>query len=93
MGRSRTVTVYAEVETDVDIRIDEFLESCDDRDIAEVIDWLEKEDHLSPAMHTESADVTVHHKSFNESLSKISSNYYLLTKEEQEFIELIANKY
>lgn len=88
------VNVNEYIDIDVDIEVDEFLNSCDSREINEVITWLKEEDYLSnkyeiAVSEKESLPVQM----FMENLDKIAQNYYQLTNEEQELIEKIAKQF
>ena len=80
-----------DVEIDVDISVDAFLNKCDSRDINNVINWLKRNDELSNNDVHEANSIP--HELFLEKVDKIVTNYYQLTNEEQELIEKIAKRF
>jgi hypothetical protein len=82
-----------DVETDIDIDIDDFVDACNKAEIAALIEYLEDEGHISKRIDTNSANKTFSEINFEEKLSKIANNRFLLSDEEFELIEKIANRF
>jgi hypothetical protein len=83
-----------DVETDIDIDIEEFVDACNKREIDELIDYLVECEYLPPTMLSEViSSKTFSEKDFEEKLSKIANNRFLLSDEELELIEKIANRF
>jgi hypothetical protein len=83
-----------DVETDIDIDIEEFVDACNKREIDELIDYLVECEYLPPTMLSEViSSKTFSEKDFEEKLSKITNNRFLLSDEELELIEKIANRF
>lgn len=85
-------TFYAE---DIDIDADEFLSSCNDRDKEELIDALIEDGYLKKDCREDFKDYnySVSEAHFVEALDKLRSKWNMLTKEEEEFIIKIANRF
>jgi len=84
----------------MDIEIDEFLNSCDRRDIKELIVALVEDGHLPKNVlniegnvKKESEGVGKMEKSFKEKLETLSKVYYSLSSEDEEVLEKIFQKY
>jgi hypothetical protein len=85
-------TFYAE---DIEIDVDKFLSSCNDRDKEELIDALIEEGYLKKDCREDFKDYnySVSESHFVEALDKLRSKWNMLTKEEEEFILKIANRF
>jgi hypothetical protein len=82
-----------DVETDIDIDINDFVDACNKSEIAALIEYLEDEGHISNLIHTNSANKTFSEIDFEEKLIKIANNRLLLSDEEFKLIEKIANRF
>ena len=84
-------TFYAE---DIDIDPDEFVSSCNSREIEELIDVLAEDGHITkPFNHTPENDKNLMDEEWDEVIGKISGRARLrLTNEEEEVIKKIANR-
>lgn len=80
-----------DVETEIDLSIDEFLEECSERDIQEFIDTLKatKRWFILNLNKTDSIPET----EFNNILIKIYTNRLQLTPEEDEMLKKIASRF
>jgi hypothetical protein len=85
-------TFYAE---DIEIDVDKFLSSCNDRDKEELIDALIEEGYLKKDCREGFKDYnySVSESHFVEAIDKLRSKWNMLTKEEEEFILKIANRF
>lgn len=82
------------VDTDIDIDIEEFVDACDSSEINELIDYLVECEFLPPTMLSEIlSSKTFSEKEFEEKLTKITNNRLLLSDEEFLLIEKIANRF
>ena len=80
------------INVDVDIEVDEFVDSCDSREIKELINYLREQGHLDGEMLTN--NMSISDKEWSKVISKIGGQARLrLTNEEEETIRKIANKY
>jgi hypothetical protein len=87
-------TSYVETEVDLEIEIDEFIDHCSSKDIKEIIDVLIKDGHLPKnIIHTDDTKTTYSEKMWCETLEKLRLNRFLLTNEEIETIEKMANRF
>ena len=84
-------TFYAE---DIDIDPDEFVSSCNSREIEELIDVLVEDGHITkPGNHIPENDKNLMDEEWDEVIGKISGRARLrLTNEEEEIIKKIANR-
>lgn len=83
-----------DIQTDIDIDIEEFVDACNEREIDELIDYLVECEYIPPTMLREViSSKTFSEKDFEEKLSKIANNRFLLSDEEFELIEKIANRF
>lgn len=79
---------------DLDIDVDEFLNSCDKKEIEEVIDYLKETGWLCESYLIKlSGSESMNEKIFYESLDKIKNNWISLSKEEEDIILNIAKRF
>lgn len=83
-------TFYPE---DLDIEVNEFLESCRPGELKEVIEYLEEMGWLKKHGYIPSGRTSVNEQMFNESLSKIKNNWLSLSNEEEDIILNIAKRF
>ncbi len=85
---------YFESYVDVEIEVDEFLSSCNEREIREVIDKLKEDGHLSninvPIPENEQL---ISDKNWNQTCQKLSEIRLQMSTEDIEVIENILKKY
>ena len=85
---------YFETYAEVQVEVDEFLSSCNEREIREVIDKLKEDGHLSninvPIPENEQL---ISDKNWNQSCQKLSEIRLQMTMEDIEIIENILKKY
>jgi uncharacterized protein YlzI (FlbEa/FlbD family) len=81
---------YTDAEVDVDVT--EFMNSCNDHEINEVIHYLKQNDFLPKAVNNTS-NISINEIEFEDNLTAISGNYLILTKEEEEVISKIAKRF
>ena len=82
-------TFYAD---DLDIDVDDFLESCSTKEIKEIIDLLQEEGHLEYGYKITGHE-SMNERIFLESLFKIKDNWMGLSKEEEEIILNISKRF
>lgn len=83
-----------------DVEIDDFLSSCDRRDITDLIDALVEDGHLpkgSRDLKNIKTDNIIARQGrgeieFSEKLDKLKTKYYSLTQEEEEFFEEVFKR-
>jgi len=80
--------IFTEVEVDIDV--DDFLESCSRREKEDLVRRL-KEGGLWE--DTASENLSIMDLEWNETLTKLANARLRLTNEEEEIIKKIANKY
>ena len=82
---------YKDVEAEIDLSIDEFIEVCSERDIHEFVDTLKATGRwfiLNP-----SREDSIPETEFNNILIKIHKNRLCLTNEEDELLRKIASRF
>ena len=86
---------YQEVETEVDIDVEDFIDECSDREIEKLIKYLIEEGKLPKSLtnYGQSQNLSVNDVLWYETISKIQSNRLGMTDEEIEIIEKIANRF
>jgi hypothetical protein len=80
------------VNLNIDIDIEEFLESCNDRNIREIINFLEENGDI-PKKFKETSNLSINEIEFKENLDVISLNYLNLDKDAEEMISVIAKRF
>ena len=86
-------SIYTTVDIDVDIEIDEFVDSCSDREMKSLINYLQSEGHLNKFNIKDETKMTANEIHFRDKLSLLSDKYYQMSVEEIETIENLYNKY
>ena len=77
---------------DIDIDVDEFMESCCSYEIDDVIDWLEVNGHLPETVRISEDKKNLMDIEWDKAIEKLHSNRTQLTVAEEEFIKTIANR-
>jgi hypothetical protein len=77
---------------ELDIDVDEFLESCSTKEIKEVVDWLEEDGQLEHGFNITGRE-SINERIFLESLFKIKDNWMGLSKEEEDIILNISKRF
>jgi hypothetical protein len=77
---------------DIDIDVDEFMESCCSYEIDDVIDWLEVNGHLPETVRISEDKKNLMDIEWDKAITKLHSNRTQLTVAEEEFIKTIANR-
>ena len=86
-------TIYTNVDVDVEIEIDEFVDSCSPRDIKSLINYLQSEGHLGQFNIKDESKMTANEIEFRDKMSSLSDKYYQMSVEEIETIETLYKKY
>ena len=83
-----------EFETYVDIDVDEFVSTCNKKEIKELIEVLIENGHISPSASTETdKNVGVLESDFIEKMEKLKEKYYRLSHEDEKTLEDLFKKY
>jgi hypothetical protein len=77
----------------VDIEVDVFIRACNSREIGEVIDELVEGGYIKPTQVIHDSQMTVPEQIFQEALEKLDGKWNRLSKEEEQTIILLANKF
>lgn len=85
-------TIYQDVEAEVDIDVEDFIDECSDREIEKLIKYLIAEGKLPKTLtkYGQSQNLSVNDVLWYETISKIQSNRLAMTDEE---IEIIAKRF
>lgn len=88
-------TFYQDVEAEVDIDVEEFVDSCSAREIQILIRYLVEEGALPKTLttYTQTQNLSVNEVLWYETIEKVRSNRLSLTTEEIEIIENIAKRF
>ena len=88
-------TFYQDVEAEVDIDVEEFVDSCSAREIEKLIRYLVEEGSLPKTLttYTQTQNLSLNDTMWYETTEKIRSNRLTLTDEEIELIENIAKRF
>ena len=86
-------TVYTTVDIDVEIEIDEFVDSCSEKDLQMLIRYLQEEGYLDKSNIRDESKMTSNEIEFRDKMSLLSDKFYQMTIEEAELIENLYNKY
>ena len=86
---------YQEVEAEVDIDVEDFIDECSDREIKKLIKYLIEEGKLPNFLtkYGQSQNLSVNDVLWFETISKIQGNRLAMTDEEIEIIEKIAKRF
>lgn len=76
----------------IDIRVEEFLDECNFKEIKEVINYLKK-DKLIPEIICDEDKLSVPEIEYEDGLNKLHGKWNRLSKEDEELIKSIANKF
>ena len=86
-------TIYTTVDVDVDIEIDEFVDSCSEKDLQMLIRYLQEAGYLDKSNIRDESKMTSNEIEFRDKMSLLSDKFYQMTIEEAELIENLYNKY
>ena len=86
-------SIYTTVDIDVDIEIDEFVDSCSTRDMQMLIRYLQEEGHLSNLNVKDESKMTADEIEHCNMLSTLMDKYIQMSVEDLQTIENLYNKY
>jgi hypothetical protein len=86
-------TIYTTVDVDVDIEIDEFVDSCSERELQMLVRYLQEVGYLDKSNIRDESKMTSNEIEFRDKMSLLSDKFYQMTIEEAELIENLYNKY
>jgi hypothetical protein len=75
----------------LDIDVDEFLSSCDEDEIKEIITFLKEDGWISGSNVQDKLGVL--EKEFSEKLDKLKNSYYRIANEELDILDNLVKKY
>jgi len=92
-------TQYVEVEAEVEVSVDEFLDACTKRELKELVDALLEDGHLkiTPDGLTNGvkkfSDMTLMEKEWVEMCNELETLKHRMTNEDEDVLKSIINKY
>lgn len=78
---------------ELEIDPEEFVDSCSKRELKELIDYLIQEDYIVASSRIMGNHLSMPEKEFEDTLNKLHGKYRNLTKEEEEIIKIISNRF
>lgn len=81
------INVSTYVDIDEEVSVEDFLSQCSDRDIEEVVEWLQDYGHLPGAPET------LPEREFDSAIQVLQESRLRLTQQEEETIIAMARKY
>jgi len=86
-------TIYTTVDVDVDIEIDEFVDSCSERELQMLVRYLQEVGYLDKSNIRDESKMTSNEIEFRDKMSLLSDKFYQMTIEDSEIIEKLYEKY
>lgn len=86
-------SIYTTVDIDVDIEIDEFVDSCSSRDIENLLKYLSNQGYLSKFGVPDETKMTSQEEKFVEKLTSLSQKYHQMSVDDIDTLENLFNKY
>jgi len=86
-------SIYTTVDIDVDIEIDEFVDSCSTRDIENLLKYLSNQGYLTKFGVPDESKMTSQEERFIERLSSLSNKYHQMSMDDIDTLENLFNKY
>ena len=86
-------SIYTTVDIDVDIEIDEFVDSCSSRDIENLLKYLSNQGYLAKFGVPDESKMTSQEERFIERLSSLSNKYHQMSMDDIDTLENLFNKY
>lgn len=79
---------------DIDIDVDEFVDSCSSSEVEELIRYLEKENYIKAESRLNvERQMSVGETFYVEAIEKLLDKYHMLTKEEEEVIIKLSKRF
>ena len=87
-----------EFTTEIEINPSEFIDSCSNGELKRLVEILEEDGHIEPSQSSKSNNTGVHQPNFNDlifwdNLDKLAKCRDLLTIEEEDYINKLADKF
>ena len=86
-------TIYTTVDVDVDIEIDEFVDSCSERELQMLVRYLQEVGYLDKSNIRDESKMTSNEIQFRDKMSLLSDKFYQMTIEDAEILEKLYEKY
>ena len=81
------------IDVEMDVSVDDFLNSCDSSDIEEIIEALVEDGWIKKINIIDGKNNSILENEINNIINKISDNRLLLTNEEEEILRKISNRF
>jgi len=86
-------TIYTTVDVDVDSEIDEFVDSCSERELQMLVRYLQEVGYLDKSNIRDESKMTSNEIEFRDKMSLLSDKFYQMTIEDAEILEKLYEKY
>jgi hypothetical protein len=86
-------TIYTTVDVDVDIEIDEFVDSCSERELQMLVRYLQEVGYLDKSNIRDESKMTSNEIEFRDKMSLLSDKFYQMTIDDAEILEKLYEKY
>jgi len=86
-------SIYTTVDVDVDIEIDEFVDSCSERELQMLVRYLQEVGYLDKSNIRDESKMTSNEIEFRDKMSLLSDKFYQMTIEDVEILEKLYEKY
>ena len=86
-------SIYTTVDVDVDIEIDEFVDSCSERELQMLVRYLQEVGYLDKSNIRDESKMTSNEIEFRDKMSLLSDKFYQMTIDDAEILEKLYEKY
>ena len=88
------ILVPVDTEIDVDVEVNDFLDTCGSSDIEQIIEYLIEEGHINKfAVNDYNINQSVTEIEFEDALKKLQGNWNRLSSDDEQTIVKIANQF
>ncbi len=84
---------YFNYDGDIEVSIDDFLTTCDDSDINDIVDVLVEDGYIKPSQIIHEPNMSASEQLFEEALDKLHGKWNQLSKSEEEIIMALAKRF
>ena len=84
---------YFNYDGDIEVSIDDFLSTCDDSDINDIVDALVEDGYIKPSQIIHEPNMPASEQLFEEALDKLHGKWNQLSKSEEEIIMALAKRF
>lgn len=84
---------YFNYDGDIEVSIDDFLSTCDDSDINDIVDALVEDGYIKPSQIIHEPNMSAPEQLFEEALDKLHGKWNQLSKSEEDIIMALAKRF